>query len=185
MTLSLRTLRLRVVWLVAVPLFLLSRPTSRLLVLGAVLAVAGVAIRAWAAGIIRKERELATAGPYAHTRNPLYLGSSLIGLGATIAGGRWGFVLFFCVSFALVYGPTIRGEADLLAERFGAHYADYARHVPTFVPRATPYRASSVVESAHPQEGFTLERWRRNREYEALMGVAAGFLFLAAKLLWM
>ena len=182
---SLGTLRLRAIWLLAVPFFLGAHPTIRLLFLGAVLATAGIAIRAWAAGTIEKERALATTGPYAHTRNPLYLGTLLIGMGVTVGGGRWEFALLFGLFFVFVYGRTIRSEVDRLAERFGDPYAVYARHVPLFVPRAVPYRAIPGPEQLAAHEGFALERWRRNREYEALLGVVATFLFLAVKLLWM
>jgi hypothetical protein len=88
-------------------------------------------------------------------------------------------VLLFAVFFTWIYGRTIRAEARLLAERFGARYADYARNVPLFMPRMEPYRDAHGASA-----GFTLERWRRNREYEALLGVVAGFAFLAAKMVW-
>ena len=101
----------------------LARPTAGLLALGAVLAAFGVAVRGWAAGCIRKERELTTAGPYAHTRNPLYLGSLLIGLGVTVAGGRWEFLALFGLLFVWVYGRTIRAEAHHLEQVFGERYA--------------------------------------------------------------
>ena len=186
MALSLRTLRLRAIWLLIVPFLVLARPTPALLAIGGALAAAGAALRGWAAGTIRKERELSTTGPYAHTRNPLYLGSFLIGLGVALAGGRWPFVALFVVFFAWVYGRTIRAEARLLGERFGERYAEYARAVPLFVPRVAPYRgaAPSSGAGAPPPGGFTLERWRRNREYEALLGVLAGFVFLALKMAW-
>ena len=162
-----------------------AHPTIPLLFLGAVLATVGVAIRAWAAGTIAKERELATTGPYAHTRNPLYLGTFLIGMGVTVGGGRWEFALLFGLFFVFVYGRTIRSETDRLAELFGDPYATYASQVPLFVPRAVPYLAILDPEQLSAREGFTLERWRRNREYEALLGVVAGFLFLVVKLRWM
>jgi protein-S-isoprenylcysteine O-methyltransferase Ste14 len=172
-----RKVRLKAIWILIVPFLWLARPTPGTLTVGAALALLGAALRAWAAGTIRKERELSTSGPYAHTRNPLYLGSFLIGLGVTIAGARWVFVALFLAFFAVVYGAVIKKEARLLGELFGAAYADYARSVPLFVPRLAPYRGA-------PGGGFTLERWRRNREYEALLGVIAGFAFLTAKLLW-
>ena len=183
MALSLRQLRLRAVWLLVVPFLLLARPTPALLAAGGALALTGTALRGWAAGTIRKERELSTAGPYGHTRNPLYLGSFLIGLGVALAGGRWVFLLLFGFFFAWAYGRTIRAEARLLGERFGGRYADYARSVPLFVPRLVPYRSRHAPGGASAAR-FTLERWRRNREYEALLGVLAGFAFLTAKMLW-
>jgi hypothetical protein len=186
LTLDLRTLRLRGVWILIIPFLLLARPTPRLLVLGAVLAAVGVALRGWAAGLIRKDRELTVAGPYAHTRNPLYLGSLLIGLGVTVAGGRWELLILFAVFFAIVYGAVMRGETRALEERFGDRYVSWAREVPLFVPRLAPYRgapADEPDEAARAGARFTFERWRRNREWEALLGVIAGFVFLTAKLL--
>ena len=185
MKLNLRTLRLRAIWILVVPFLWVARPTPGLLALGGALALLGAALRGWAAGTIRKERELSTGGPYAHTRNPLYLGSFLVGLGVTVAGGLWVFVVLFGVFFALVYGGTIREEARKLGELFGERYADYAKSVPLFVPRVVPYRAADAPGAASAGgPGFTLERWRRNREYEALLGVAAGFAFLTVKMIW-
>lgn len=178
-----RWLRLRAVWLLVIPFLWLARPTPGLLALGAVLALAGLWLRGWAAGVIRKEKDLSTGGPYAHTRNPLYLGSFLLGLGVVAAGGRWYFVPLFLLFFFLVYGRTMRGEEELLEGLFGDRYRRYARHVPLFVPRPTPYRAeeSATME----EEGFSVARYRRNREWEAALGAVAGFAFLAAKMLWM
>ena len=180
MNLDLRTLRLRGVWLLVVPFVLLARPTPRLLALGALIAVLGVALRGWAAGLIRKDRELSTMGPYAHTRSPLYLGSFLIGLGAMLASGRWQLVLLFGAFYALVYGVVIRAEDRALEGRFGERYARWARAVPLFFPRAAAYREATAADAG---ARFTFERWRRNREYEAVLGVLAGFAFLTAKLL--
>lgn len=143
------------------------------------MAAFGLAVRTWAAGYINKEHELATQGPYAFTRNPLYVGSLLLGIGATLAGGSWLFVVAFVLFYAVVYGATIRGEAALLEDKFGIEYRHYARHVPLVVPRLTPYTSEAGLERP-----FRLERWRRNREYEALLGGVAGFLVLTAKMVW-
>lgn len=178
-----RWIRLRAVWLLVLPFLWLARPTPTLLAWGGGVAALGLAVRSWAAGVIRKEKELTTRGPYAYTRNPLYVGSFLVGLGVTVAGGRWIFVAGFLLFFLLVYGRTMRGEAELLEGLFGEEYQHYARHVPLVLPRLTPYGSPrSAVGSGGP--GFALRRWLRNREYEALAGAAAGFAFLAAKMLW-
>ena len=180
MSIDLRRLRLRAVWLLVVPFVLLARPTPKLLALGALIAALGVALRGWAAGLIHKDRELSTAGPYAHTRNPLYLGSFLIGLGAVLAAGRWELLLLFGVFYAVVYGAVMRAEARALEGRFGDRYLRWARAVPLFFPRAGAYREAATDEAG---ARFTFERWRRNREWEAVLGVLAGFAFLTAKLL--
>lgn len=174
---GLRTLRLRGVWLLLVPFVLLARPTPPLLAVGAAVAALGVLLRGWAAGFIRKDRELSTDGPYAHTRNPLYLGSFLIGLGVSLGAGRWELIALFVAFYAGLYAPLMRAEARALEARFGEAYARWAGEVPLFVPRLVGYRTSGGAPAR-----FTFERWRRNREYEALLGVIAGFLFLAARL---
>jgi len=180
--LTLRKVRLRLVWLLVLPFFWFASPTPALLAIGGVLALVGLMVRASAAGVIMKEKELATSGIYAYTRNPLYLGSFLLGLGVTVAGGQWIFVALFAAFFLTVYGRTMRGEAELLEGLFGDAYRDYAANVPLLLPRATAYRPSHGSEGRAP--GFDLERWRDNKEYEALMGAVAVFSFLALRMFW-
>lgn len=180
MALTLRQIRLRLVWLLVVPFLWFARPTPELLAAGGGLAVVGLLIRAWAAGFLRKEETLATTGPYAHTRNPLYLGSLFLGLGVTVAGGRWVFVVLFLAFFAWIYTRTMRSEARILEELFGQDYRHFAENVPLLLPRLTPYRAPGVTGS---QGRFTLERYRDNKEYEALLGAVAAFAFLAGRMI--
>ena len=175
-----RKVRLRLVWLLVLPFLWFARPTPTLLLVGVLLAALGLWVRAWAAGFIRKEEALATSGPYAHTRNPLYLGSFFLGLGVTMAGGQWIFVVLFLVFFVAVYGRTMRGEAELLEGLFGDAYRHYAANVPLLVPRVTAYQAPGAPGST----GFDLERWRGNKEYEALLGAVAAFAFLTLRLFW-
>jgi protein-S-isoprenylcysteine O-methyltransferase Ste14 len=178
---SVRWLRLRAVWLLVVPFLWFARPTPGLLLMGGMLAATGLSLRAWAAGVIHKDAELTTSGPYAYTRNPLYLGSLLLGLGTVIAGGRWIFALVFLAFFAGVYGPTMRREEAFLERRFGDRYRHYAGRVPLLAPRLSRYRP----DGAEREEGFSPARYLRNREWEALLGAAAGFAFLSAKMLWL
>lgn len=175
-----RALRLKTVWLLVIPFLWFARPTPAVLTVGAGFAFLGLAIRALAAGHIHKDRNLTTTGPYARTRNPLYLGSFLLGIGVTIAGGRWIFVVLFLAFFLVIYGRTMRYEAKRLEELFGEDYRHYARHVPFFVPRLTAYRAPGNEEEV----GFSASRYRRNREYQALLGALAGFVFLAVRMYW-
>lgn len=175
-----RKIRLRLVWLLIIPFLWLARPTPTALVAGGAMAVVGLLVRAWAAGFIRKVERLATSGPYGHTRNPLYLGSFLLGLGVTVAGGRWYFVAAFLLFFFGVYGRTIREEAHLMEELFGDQYRHYAAHVPLFLPRLSQYRAPGDDAPG----AFSLERYRGNKEYEALLGAVAGFAFLTLRMYW-
>jgi protein-S-isoprenylcysteine O-methyltransferase Ste14 len=174
-----RRLRLRAVWLLVVPFFWLASPTSALLGLGAALAAVGLLIRAWAAGTIHKERELTTTGPYAHTRNPLYVGSFLLGSGISMAGGHWIWPVLFVAFYVGVYGKTMAGEVTLLTELFGDRYEHYMTHVPAVFPRLKPYQSPGAQGG-----GFTFAQYRRNREWEALLGAVAGFAFLAGKWWW-
>jgi protein-S-isoprenylcysteine O-methyltransferase Ste14 len=173
---NMRRLRLRAVWLLILPFFWFARPTPLLLEVGVALGVLGLLIRGWAAGTIHKEKELTTTGPYAFTRNPLYVGSFFLGLGVTLAGGHWIWPAVFGAFYLGVYGRTMSGEAALLTGLFGDRFRDYAAHVPAFVPRLTPYRAPGVEGG-----GFTFAQYKRNREWEAGLGALAGFGFLAAK----
>jgi len=175
-----RKVRLRLVWLLIIPFLWLARPTPGTLAAGGALAVMGLLVRAWAAGFIRKEERLATSGPYGHTRNPLYLGSFFLGLGIAVAGGQWYFVAAFLLFFYGVYGRTIRGEAQLMEQLFGDQYRHYAARVPLFLPRLTPYRAPGEDAPG----AFSLERYRGNKEYEALLGAVAGFAFLTLRMYW-
>lgn len=177
--LSLSRIRLRSVWLLILPFLYFASPTPTLLAVGGTVAVFGLGLRAWSAGSIRKDRVLATGGPYAFTRNPLYLGSLLIGAGVVIAGRSWIFALLFLLFFAVVYGASMKAEARVLEERFGDAYRIYAARVPLLLPRLTPYR-SEFGEA----QGFQMARYLSNREYEALLGLAAGFALLAGKYLF-
>lgn len=151
-----------------------SRPTARLLVAGGGVALVGLALRAWAAGHLDKNRSLATSGPYACTRNPLYLGSALLGLGFGMAGGSWTMLLAFVGLFLIVYWPVVRQEANFLTERFGEEYSRYADRVPLFFPTLSTRDAGG--------ERFQWSQYKRNREYSAALGYAAGMVFLALKI---
>ena len=175
-----RKIRLRLVWLLILPFLWYARPTLTSLLVGAGFAAVGLWIRAWAAGFIRKDERLATGGPYAHTRNPLYLGSLFLGVGVTVAGGQWIFVVLFLAFYLGIYGQTIRGEAELLEELFGDDYRHYAERVPLLLPRVRAYRAPDAEAGSR----FSGERWRGNKEYEALLGAVAAFAFLYLRMYW-
>lgn len=143
--------------------------------------LAGLGVRAWAAGVLDKDRELAVSGPYAFTRNPLYLGSFVIGIGAVIAGGRPWFGFLFLVFFVLMYRGAMIRENDRLAERFGTDYRRYREAVPMFFPRGARYEPGGASGPEPQARSFSLARYVRNREYEALLGAVAAFALLALK----
>lgn len=152
---------------------LLAQPTPKLLLCGAGLAFAGLALRAWAAGHLSKNQRLACGGPYAYTRNPLYLGSAIMGLGGALAGRSWLLGGAFAVLFVLVYWPVMQREARFLRREFPEAFESFARQVPLFLPRLSPFRGGG--------ERFDWRLYLRNREYEAAVGYAGVMLFLVLK----
>jgi protein-S-isoprenylcysteine O-methyltransferase Ste14 len=159
---------------------LLAEPTPALLASGAVVALAGLALRAASAGRVQKNRRLATNGPYAYTRNPLYLGSAIGAAGLSIAGGRWWFLLVFALFFAAVYFPVMRREQAHLTALFGEAYAAYAREVPLLLPRCTPWRGQTGSTGR-----FDPQLYWNNREYQALVAFVVIVALLWGKMVWM
>ncbi len=155
---------------------LFARPTFRSLIAGAAISILGLLLRAWAAGHIRKNAELATSGPYAYTRNPLYLGSFLLGLGFTIGSGRWQLGILFAVLFLGIYLPVMRVESATLAQLFGEKFKKYADAVPLFFPRLAAYRGGNSTI------GFDKSLYLRYREYRAALGllIAWGLMIVKA-----
>jgi protein-S-isoprenylcysteine O-methyltransferase Ste14 len=172
-----RRIRVPLGFVFAVLYFWLARPTWRFLALGAVLVVPGLLIRALASGHVRKNEALATSGPYAHTRNPLYFGSLLIGLGFAVAARSWWVGLVLVVMFFAIYLPVIRGEEEFLRAKF-PEFEDYAWHVPRMLPRIAPHRSA---DQERPE--FSMELYLQHREYNALLGVMAMMLLLIGKIL--
>ncbi|HEX5411454.1 MAG TPA: methyltransferase [Terriglobia bacterium] len=150
-----------------------AQPTLPLLIAGSLLALAGVGIRAYAAGHLEKDQCLATGGPYAYTRNPLYLGSLLIGLGLVVAGAQWVLGVVFLFFFLVVYGPVMRREERNLRRHFGEEFDNYSAAVPLFFPSRRRLNLSGTK--------FEWKRYRRNREYEAALGYLGGVIFLLVK----
>jgi len=151
-----------------------SHPSARSLEIGVPLSLAGLALRAWAAGCLAKNEQLATGGPYAYTRNPLYLGTLLVAAGLTVAARSPFLGVLFAAVFVGVYLPVIQNESEYLAVLF-RDYAAYAAAVPLLVPRFAPYRQ----KNPNP---FRVALYLRNQEYNAGAGFAAGVLFLLWRL---
>ena len=176
---SRRGVRIGSAWILAIAFFLVADPDRTSVWFGAAVVLLGLSVRSWAAGVLTKDRELAVSGPYALTRNPLYLGSFVIGAGAVIAGGRPWLGLVFLAYFAWVYGSTMARESAELAAVFGDSHRRYRESVPVFLPRLRPFRP--VPGDAPAETTFSLARYIHNREYEALLGAAAGLGLLALK----
>lgn len=163
-------------FLCAALFILFAKPRPITLAIGGCVSILGLVLRGWAAGHIRKNTTLATSGPYAYTRNPLYLGSFLLGLGFTIGAGWWPLALLFAVLFLGIYFPVMRVESETIAEMFGEDYQRYAHEVPLFFPRLTPYRIEN-----NRAIGFDSSLYLRYREYRATLGLVVAWILLAAK----
>jgi protein-S-isoprenylcysteine O-methyltransferase Ste14 len=154
----------------------LMHPSRRSLWLGVVIAIAGALLRVWAAGYIDKGRKLAVSGPYARTRNPLYLGSFFMALGIIIAGQGYWLLLPFAIFFLGFYYPVMKVEEQELLNGHGDEFHRYARTVPFFFPRLT-------ISGAHSAR-FLWSRVVKNREHRTVLGLllAVSFLILRAML---
>ncbi|MCS7315902.1 MAG: methyltransferase [Bryobacterales bacterium] len=168
-----RVARLRVpaTLLTAVASLWLAEPSWRSLAAGLPWMVAGLALRAWAAGHLAKNERLATGGPYAWVRNPLYLGSALLAAGAAVACRRAVVALLLAALFLLVYLPVIELEEQHLRKLF-PEYEGYARRTPRLLPR--PGRVGGG-------ERFSWKLFWLNREHRALLGWLAAMVLLAWK----
>lgn len=152
-----------------------SHPDLLSLALGLPLSACGLALRAWAAGHLAKDQRLATSGPYSFTRNPLYLGTLITALGFAAAGRSLGLALLFAALFALVYLPAIELEEQHLGEILPGYRA-FAARVPLLFPR---------WPSRFGPDRFSPALYRRNREYQALLGWSLGAAWLIARAIWL
>lgn len=158
----------------AIAYLVVSQPTPRLLSAGAAVALAGLLLRGSAAGHLEKNLSLSVSGPFRSTRNPLYLGSFILGLGFMIAGASWILGIVFAALFVVVYIPAMRQEEGFLRQKFGTSYDAYSRQVPFFFP---------IPGKGCKGEGrFEWKRYKKNREYEAAAGFLAILVFLIIKL---
>jgi len=154
----------------------LARPTLNSLIAGALVLLPGLILRGLASGYVQKDKQLTTGGPYAYTRNPLYLGSLLLAAGFAIAAQSGWIVVIMLLMFAVIYVPVIAGEERYLRQTF-PEYDDYARQVPRMLPQLKPHG------SQHQQSAYSSARYWKHREYEASIGCAFVLAVLVAKLI--
>jgi protein-S-isoprenylcysteine O-methyltransferase Ste14 len=173
--------RVRLGYPVALVYLLLASPTRHWIAIGVALAALGLLIRAIAAGHLRKDRELATAGPYARTRNPLYLGSAFLAVGFAVAGHSWWAGSLVVIYFAIFYYAVMKNEEADLHLRFGALFDSYAQKVPLFLPDF--FSAGYTTPGTESANQFSWPQYKRNREYRALLGTLAGFAVVWVRML--
>ena len=170
-----RRIRVPLGFVFAAAFLWLAQPTWKTMALSLLLVVPGVWLRGYAAGYVKKNAEITQTGPYAYTRNPLYLGSMMIAFGFAVASGSWVIFVALAAGFLAIYLPTIRSEETYLREHF-AGFDEYAQRVPRLLPRLTPARSDV------PPGRFSKERYLHHREYNALMGAGAIYAALVARL---
>jgi protein-S-isoprenylcysteine O-methyltransferase Ste14 len=153
----------------------LAKPDLKSVLAGAGLVIPGLVTRALASGYLQKNEQLATGGPYAYTRNPLYIGSLILAAGFAVAARSWWIVAGIILLFFMIYLPVIRAEEAFLRERF-PQFDEYAREVPSLFPRVSRFGKRSG--------SFSWDLYWKHREYNATLGSAAIMAALLAKLFW-
>jgi protein-S-isoprenylcysteine O-methyltransferase Ste14 len=166
--------RVRLGYILAVFVLAFARPLPKFVTIGAAIGLAGLWLRAYAAGYLHKQEVLTVTGPYAHTRNPLYLGSAILALGAGVATHSWISAAILLVYFAVVYSVVMRREEGELLQQHGQSFKDYAASVPLFFPRITAAKMAGASAG-----NFSLAQYRKNHEHQA----ALGYLLLLGALL--
>lgn len=174
-----RRARVPLGFVVAAIFLIFAAPSWRSLLWSLLLVIPGLWLRGYAAGYVKKNAELTRTGPYAYTRNPLYLGSILIAFGFAIAAARWWLAVLLVGMFLLIYVPTILSEEQFLRGAF-ADFDEYARRVPRLFPRPTPARFPGADVGAGR---FCPERYRHHREYNASIGAVALYAALVVRML--
>ncbi len=153
----------------------LAKPNRISIVVGCIFIAAGLLVRAFASGHVRKNEQLAVTGPYAYTRNPLYLGSIIIAIGFGVASLNAWIAAIIVVLFLAIYLPVIRNEEEFLRAKF-PEFEDYAAKVPRLIPRITSLTGAGT---------FSGELYLKHREYNALIGALVLLAILIAKLFWL
>ena len=174
-----RRVRVPLGFVVAAVFLVFARPSWQTLEWSLLLVVPGLWLRGYAAGYVKKNAELTHTGPYAYTRNPLYLGSMGIAAGFAVAAGRWWLVVLLVGMFLAIYVPTILSEEAFLRGAFPS-FEEYARKVPRLLPRLTAARFGDT-EGAVGR--FSAERYRHHREYNASMGAVAIYAALTLRMI--
>ena len=159
----------------------LAAPTITFIAIGAAVAAIGLIVRGAAAGHLRKLETLTTSGPYAWTRNPLYLGSSLLAAGFAIAGGSPWSALVIAAYFLIFYPAVMKKEEVELHQRYGTAFDEYAARVPLFWPR--PPRRPGAAVAGNGEASFSWKQYQRNREYQAAIGVLGALLLVCLRMI--
>ena len=149
-----------------------AEPTGPSLVRGGLVAIAGEALRIWAAGHLNKSREVTSSGPYRWFAHPLYVGSSIMGVGLAIAAGSLFVTLVIAIYLGTVMTAAIRREEAFLREKFGERYDRYRRGGGVVATNASGDASG---------RRFSLRQAMANHEHRAIAGLAFAVLLLVLK----
>jgi protein-S-isoprenylcysteine O-methyltransferase Ste14 len=174
-----RRVRVPLGFVVAAIFLVFARPSGHTLAWSLLLVLPGLWLRGYAAGYVKKNAELTRTGPYAYTRNPLYLGSMGIAAGFAVAAGQVWLGMLLVVMFLAIYVPTILSEETFLRGAFPS-FDEYAKRVPRLLPRMTAARFEDTDAGGGR---FSAERYRHHREYNASMGAVAIYAALVLRML--
>ncbi|MEQ1353891.1 MAG: isoprenylcysteine carboxylmethyltransferase family protein [Candidatus Acidiferrum sp.] len=167
--------RVRLGYPLAIAVLFFARPNPRSILYGALVGIIGLGLRAWAAGYLHKQKILTVIGPYAYTRNPLYLGSAILALGVAVAARSWTSASIIAAYFVIVYSVVMRREEGELRAQHGADFDRYAAAVSLFFP----WFSSATSSKSASQGAFSAAQYRKNHEWQA----ATGFVLLLAVLI--
>ncbi|MGA2481914.1 MAG: methyltransferase [Candidatus Acidiferrales bacterium] len=171
--------RVRLGYPLAIVVFWFARPTPHSLAWGASIGIAGLLVRGLAAGTLKKHEALTVTGPYAYTRNPLYLGSTALAAGFAAACHSWYAAAVLAAYFVCFYPGVMGREERELRAHYGASFEKYAARVPLFFPRFTAARF------AEPDgQGFSWKQYAKNREYRAAAGLVLVLGILYGLMRW-
>ena len=171
-----KKLRLILGWLFSVLFILDASPTLKSIGMSLPLIIFGESIRIWAAGTLHKTKELTVSGPYAYTRNPLYIGSFLVGLGFIVLGQSWWLVTIMLLLFWAIYKGTVQHEENNLIIHFKDKFELYKKNVPRLIPRFSPWKTREIL--SHP---FSIPQAQKNGELLTAQFIALIFVLLLMK----
>jgi hypothetical protein len=153
----------------AIAVLWLAQPSGATLLAGSAVAAAGEALRIWAAGHLNKSREVTSSGPYRYFAHPLYVGSSIMGVGLAIASGSFVVTLLILAYLGATITAAVRSEEAFLRHKFGEHYDRYRSG------------AAAASDSAALSRRFSFAQAMANREHRAVSGLLLAVLLLCLK----
>lgn len=160
----------------AVLVIILAQPDPPSLIIGLAVTLPGLLLRTWASGHLKKDKELTVSGPYMYSRNPLYLGNLIIGLGIIIASRSLWVLGIFVFYFLLFYPLIIQVEVEKMNRLFPREYEGYANQTSVLLPARKPF-------SAPKKNRFSWMLYRKNKEWRAFIGTILLWLILSGKII--